>query len=72
LLRLEGHLLYEVAGNCRRITISFTCIEADCPLLTGAFLGEYPECELSPLDFHAEDRFGTLNWEHVQIREFYP
>ena len=68
---LKHRIAFEVVGNQERLSIAFLCHADDQAVLRAAFLGIFPECELSPLAEHPFDRAAAETWVSAVMRSFY-
>ena len=63
---------FEVAGNNKRITISFLIHRADLPVITAAFNGEFEFCELTHLGKGPLDTLTKHQWPDIVFRDYFP
>ena len=69
---LKHRMVFEILGNQAEITIGMMCHAADEPVLRAAFLGEFPEFEITEFDGHPADVLPECAWATVSFLDFFP
>ncbi len=69
---LSERAWFQIAGNRCGIEVSFSCHQADLPVLWAAFKGEFEHCELTAAESTPLRRSGEIAWGNLQFRDYFP